>query len=74
MRAEPYPATLRAPGGFRLLFLTFTAWDVIKYSVKHGEVVDQEEINPAVLHGRGVHDHAARSPAQLHRSGLRQGS
>lgn len=44
VRADPYPATLQAPGGFRLLFLTFTSWDVIKYAVRHGSAVDHEEI------------------------------
>jgi hypothetical protein len=33
IRADPFPATLRGPGGFNLLILTFVTWDVIKLSV-----------------------------------------
>ena len=33
LRADPFPATLQGPGGFKLLILTFVSWDVLKMSV-----------------------------------------
>jgi hypothetical protein len=33
LRAEPFPATLAGPGGFRVLVLSFIRWDVIKLTV-----------------------------------------
>lgn len=35
MRADPFPATLRGPSGFKLLILTFVTFDVLKISVSH---------------------------------------
>jgi hypothetical protein len=32
LRADPFPATLAAPGGFHMLALTFVSWDVLKLS------------------------------------------
>lgn len=41
LRADPFPATLHRPGGFKLLILTFVPWDVLKISVSHaGQVQD----------------------------------
>jgi hypothetical protein len=32
IRADGFPATLSGPSGFRILVLTFVAWDVIKFT------------------------------------------
>ncbi|QEL82602.1 hypothetical protein DN407_29330 (plasmid) [Bacillus sp. JAS24-2] len=32
IRADSFPATLSGPSGFRILILTFVAWDVIKFT------------------------------------------
>lgn len=32
IRADAFPATLRCPSGFRILVLTFVAWDMIKFT------------------------------------------
>jgi hypothetical protein len=42
LRADPFPATLRHPSGFKLLILTFVSWDVLKISVGHAG--DQQHI------------------------------
>lgn len=36
VRADAFPATLRGPGGFRVLVLTFVSWDVIKFTASRG--------------------------------------
>lgn len=45
VRADPFPATLSTPGGFRLLFLTFVSWDVIKYRITAGGIDQQIQID-----------------------------
>ncbi|MFB8274813.1 hypothetical protein [Nocardia colli] len=44
MRMDPFPATLSGPGGFRLLFLTFVSWDVIKYRITGGGIDQNVEV------------------------------
>jgi hypothetical protein len=45
LRAEPFPATLGGPGGFKLLILTFISWDVLKISVSNAGQVQHIQID-----------------------------
>ena len=45
LRADPFPATLQGPGGFKLLILTFISWDVLKISVSHAGQVQHIQID-----------------------------
>lgn len=45
LRADPFPATLQGPGGFKLLILTFISWDVLKLTIIHGNDVKHIQID-----------------------------
>ena len=45
LRADPFPATLQDPGGFKFLILTFVSWDVLKISVSHAGQMQHIQID-----------------------------
>jgi hypothetical protein len=65
VRADPFPATLRSPGGFQLKILTFVQWDHIKLFWSMEGDPRQEEIE--IDSGQTVTDYVfqpARSGAR----------
>jgi hypothetical protein len=57
VRADPFPSTLGGPAGFRVLVLTFIAWDVIKFKAsardepdRHLQVSTSSTVTEFVFH------------------------